>query len=152
MKPKRPTETDLLTLVQNEFNAQLPKDREAQAPVHAPAPQPMAKDSPAAGPTSFLPMVRITVAVPEDLRFRLKVTLMGQRRKSRNKMTQDEYCAKAIAAQLDLDEGGPDPRNQVAQVVAFLKECVSAGALTKGWAPKAKSLLESLGDFAPKSS
>lgn len=149
MKPKRPTEADLLTLVQNGFNAQLPKDREAQAPVPGPKPQNGGQDSPPADPTSFVPMVRITLAVPEDLRYRLKMTLMGHRRKSRVKMTQDEYCAKAISALLDLDEGGRNPRSQLAQFAAFLRDCLEEGALTKEWAPKAKALLEQLGDSGP---
>ena len=149
MKPKRPTEADLLTLVQNGFNAQLPKDREAQATAPGPKPQPGGQDATPADPSPFVPMVRVTLAVPEELRYRLKMILMGHRRKSRVKMTQDEYCAKAIGAQLDLDEGGPDPRTQLAQLAAFIRDCLREGTLTKGWAPKAKAFLESLGDTGP---
>ena len=40
MKPKRPTETDLLAIVQNGFQEQLPKDREARAPARRLPPTP----------------------------------------------------------------------------------------------------------------
>ena len=142
MKPKRPTETDLLALVQNGFNSQLPKDREAQTP----APVPKADEAPALAQPLSVQMVRITLAIPEDLRYRLQLVLMGHRRKNRSRMTQDEYCAKALCAQLDQDEGSPDIRNQLAKCTAFLRDCLREGALTKGWAPKAKALLGGLGD------
>ena len=102
MKPKRPTETDLLTLVQNGFNSQLPKDREAQASAPGPAPKAKEEEMPAAVPTPFASMVRITLAIPEDLRYSLKLALMGHRRKNRSRLTQDEYCANAISAYLGM--------------------------------------------------
>ena len=86
-------------------------------------------------------MVRITLAIPEEQRFRLKVVIMNQRRKYRSRMTQDEYCAKAIGAQLDMDEGAANPWTQLAQWVAFIKECLQGGALAEGWVPKAQALL-----------
>jgi hypothetical protein len=58
MKPKRPTETDLLAIVQNGFQEQLPKDREAQAPVAVPTPAPAS--NPVAAPLTVEPMVRLT--------------------------------------------------------------------------------------------
>jgi hypothetical protein len=91
MKPKRPTETDLLALVQNGFNAQRPKDRAAQASAPGPEPKPKANDSATTDPSPLVPMVRITLTVPEELRYRLKLTLMNQGRTVRNKMTQDEF-------------------------------------------------------------
>ena len=96
MKPKRPTETDLLAIVQNGFREQLPKDREAQSP--APVPVPTAIAPSATEPGALVPMVRITLAIPEDLRYRLKLAMMDHRRKSRSRITQDDYCAQAIAA------------------------------------------------------
>ena len=101
MKPKRPTETDLLAIVQNGFEAQLPKDREAQTPAPRPAPTAAPVPTPVADQAPFVPMVRITLAIPEDLRYRLKLAVMNHRRKSPDKMTQDEFCAQAIAAHLD---------------------------------------------------
>jgi hypothetical protein len=145
VKPKRPTEADLLAVIQDGFNSQLPMDRAAQASIPEVAPKPKAEDTPTTYSAPFVPMVRITLAIPEDLRYRLKMVVMGHRRKTRIKMTQDEYCAKAIGALLDLDEGGPDPRVQVAELAAFLRECIYDGALTKGWAPKAKELLKGIG-------
>ena len=127
MKPKRPSETDLLALVQNGFNAQLPMDRAAQ--------------NPAPGPATVVPMVRITLAIQEDLRYRLKLTMMNHKRRNRSSLTQDEYCARAISAQLDLDEGVAAPRNQVAQLAAFLSDCLREGALAESWVPKAQALL-----------
>ena len=146
MKPKRPTETDLLALVQDGFNAQLAKDREAMAPDSGPVPKPNPDAPPVAGPADFEPMVRITLAIQEDLRYRLKMVLMGHRRKSRSRMTQDEYCAKAIRTQLDLDEGGSAPLNQVTQLADFLRECLKAKAMAKAWVPKATALLEGIGN------
>lgn len=138
MKPKPPTETDLLTLVQNGFNAQLPMDRAAQAPDAAPAPKPKADE---AGPAAVVPMARITLTVPEELRYRLKLVLMNHRRTGRSRMTQDEYCTEAIGAQLDLEERGTDLRGQVAKVAEFLREGLRGKALTKGWDAKAQALL-----------
>lgn len=146
MKPKPPTETDLLTLVQNGFNAQLPVDRAAQAPDAAPAPKPKADE---ADPAAMVPMARITLTVPEELRYRLKLVLMNHRRAGRSRMTQDEYCAKAIGAQLDQEERGTDLRGQVAKVAEFLREGLRGKALTKGWDAKAQALLgelEKVGD------
>jgi hypothetical protein len=149
VKPKRPTEADLLAVIQDGFNSQLPKDREAQVPVSGPTPAAKGEDTPTADPVPFVPMVRITLTIPEDLKYRLKMALLGHRRKCRTKMTQDDYCAKAIGALLDQDEGGMDPRNQVAQLTAFLRECIRDDALAKGWAPKAKALLEGIGSAGP---
>ncbi|MDR3672735.1 MAG: hypothetical protein P4L36_17955 [Holophaga sp.] len=141
MKPKPPTETDLLALVQNGFNAQLPMDRAAQAPDAAPAPKPKADE---ADPSALVPMARITLTVPEELRYRLKLVLMNHRRTGRSRLTQDEYCAKAIGAQLDLEERGTDLRDQVAKVAEFLREGLRGKALTKGWDTKAQALLGEL--------
>ena len=142
MKPKPPTEADLLTLVQNGFNSQLPKDRAAQAAASEPVPGAQSGIAPAAEPGALVPMVRITLAVPEDLRFRLKLAMMSLRRKSQCRMTQDEYCAKAIAAQLDLEEDWDGAKGRDSQLAAFLGACVKEGGLTKAWMPKAKALLE----------
>jgi len=150
VKPKRPTETDLLAIVKNGFDTQLPKDREALAPAPAPAPAPAAKPeveaSPTtAGPGSIVPMVRITLAIPEDMRYRLKMSMMNHRRKHRDRMTQDEFCAQAIAAHLDQEERGANAAGHGGPLAAFLKDCLHDRGLTKGWAPKARALLESLG-------
>ena len=141
MKPKPPTETDLLTLVQNGFNAQLPVDRAAQAPEAALAAKPKAGE---ADPSALVPMARITLTVPEELRYRLKLVVLNHRRTGRSRMTQDEYCAKAIGAQLDLEERGTDLRGQVAKVAEFLREGLRGKALTKGWDAKAQALLGEL--------
>ena len=141
MKPKPPTETDLLTLVQNGFNAQLPVDRAAQAPEAAPASNPKGDE---ADPSALVPMARITLTVPEELRYRLKLVVLNHRRTGRSRMTQDEYCAKAIGAQLDLEERGTDLRGQVAKVAEFLREGLRGKALTKGWDAKAQALLGEL--------
>jgi hypothetical protein len=101
MKPKRPTETDLLAIVQNGFQEQLPKDREAQAPALAPTATPI----PVAATAAIEPMVKITLTIPEDMRYRMKIALMNLRRKNQDRLTQDEFCAQAIAAHLDLVEG-----------------------------------------------
>jgi hypothetical protein len=61
-------------------------------------------DAPTVEAGALVPMVRITLAIPEDLRFRLKLALMSLRRKRQSRMTQDEFCARAIAAQLDFEE------------------------------------------------
>lgn len=146
MKPKRPTETDLLAIVQNGFQEQLPRDRETQATASVPAilPEPEAKPA-AIEPAPAIPMVRITLAIPEDMRFRLKVAVMNHRRRHRDRMTQDEFCAQAIAALLDQEERGGSGRSQADPLAAFLKDCLSEGALTRGWAPKARALLADLG-------
>jgi hypothetical protein len=49
-------------------------------------------------------MVRITLAIPEELRYSLKLALMGHRRKDRSRLTQDEYCANAISAYLGQEQ------------------------------------------------
>lgn len=104
MKPKRPTETDLLAIVKNGFQEQLSRDREAQAP--APLPSPALVAPRAAEPAALVPMVRITLAIPEDLRYRLKLAMLDHRRENRSRITQDDYCAQAIAARLDQEELG----------------------------------------------
>jgi hypothetical protein len=86
-------------------------------------------------------MVRITLAIQEDLRYRLKLTMMNHRRRNRSRLTQDEFCARAIAAQLDLDEGVAAPRNQPAPLATFLSDCLREGALAEAWVPKAQALL-----------
>jgi hypothetical protein len=147
VKPKRPTETDLLALVQNGFNTQLPKDRAAQASAPGPAPMPKADDTAKAGPSPLAPMVRITLTIPEELRYRLKMTLMSQRRTTRNKMTQDEYCATAIADLLDLEEDKANPWSRAALLTTFIQNCLEEGGLTKEWVPRAKTLLKEISDF-----
>jgi hypothetical protein len=142
MKPKRPTETDLLALVQNGFNAQLPKDRAAQAPAREREPQPKGNDTAAADPPPLVPMVRITLTIPEELRYRLKMTLMNQRRTARSKMTQDEFGSRAIAALLEEFEKPSKPASREERLAAFLQECLREKALSKAWAPKAKHLLD----------
>ena len=146
MKPKRPTEIDLLTIVQNGFQEQLPRDREAQAaaPTSAALPEPEAKLA-TAEPTPGVPMVKITLAIPEDMRFRLKVAVMSHRRRHRDRMTQDEFCAQAIAAHLDQEERGASGGSQVDPLAAFLKDCLRERGLTRNWAPKARALLDELG-------
>lgn len=146
MKPKRPTETDLLALVQNGFNAQLPKDREAQAPAAGAAPKPKVEGTSTPEPAPFVPMVRITLTIPEELRYRLKMILINHGRTARGRMTQDEYCAMAIANRLDLDENIEGTRNRTSPLEAFLQDCLEGGGLTKEWAPKAKGLLKGLTD------
>gem|GEM_PF-6359679 len=92
-----------------------------------------------------MPMVRITLAVPEDLRFRRKLTMMSLRRKSQSRLTQDEFCARAIAAALDIEEKRERTKDQDSQLAVFLLGiCVKEGGLTKVWIPKAKALLESI--------
>lgn len=147
MKPKRPSETDLLALVQNGFNAQLPKDRAAQTPVQDAEPrlEAKAKASMETAPAPPVPMARITIAIPEELRYRLKLVLMNQRRMGRGKVTQDEFCAKAIGALLDLEAGGSDLQGQVAKLADFLRDGLRGKALTKGWDAKAQALLGELG-------
>ena len=146
MKPKRPTETDLLAIVQNGFQEQLPRDREAQATAPAPAARPEPETKPAmAEPAPGLPMVRITLAIPEDMRFRLKVAVMNHRRRHRDRMTQDEFCAQAIAAHLDQEERGTSSGAQEDPLASFLKDCLRERGLTRGWAPKARALLADLG-------
>lgn len=114
MKPKRPTETDLLAIVQNGFQEQLPRDREAQAATDPASPprqaQRMENPVPPLEPTA-----RITLTIPEDLRFRLRGALMNHQRRTRARMTQDAFCAMAIAAFLEQFErpshpGDPKPR------------------------------------------
>ena len=146
MKPKRPSEADLLNLIQNGFNSQLPRDRETQAPAPALASRPKAGDLHAGEPASRVPMVRITLTVPEDLRYRLKVAVLSHRRTSLPRMTQDEYCARAIGAQLDLDEGADDPGDTVVELVAFLRECMREGALAEAWEPKARAILSGISE------
>ena len=142
MKPKRPTETDLLAIVQNGFQEQLPKDREAQAP--APASTSVPAPTPVTAPVPLGPMVRITLAIPEELRYRLKLAVMNHRRKNQDRITQDEFCAQAIAARLDQMEGSADAGKQVEPLVSFLQECLRERGLARGWAPKAKTLLDNL--------
>jgi len=142
MKPKRPTETDLLTLVQNGFNSQLPKDREAQAPASGPAPKPKPEETPAAGPPPFVPMVRVTLAIPEDLRYSLKLALMEHRRKDRSRLTQDEYCANAISAFLSQEQEGTKHGDKADPLKTFIRDCMREGGLAEAWIPKAMALLE----------
>jgi len=109
MKPKRPSEADLLALVQNGFNTQLPQDREAQRPVPDPAPPAPPPEAPAA-PADFQgPLVRITLTIPEELRYQLKLALMERQRTTRTRMTQDAFCVQAIQAHLARERGGPNP-------------------------------------------
>lgn len=142
MKPRRPTESDLLAIVQNGFQEQLPKDREAQAPANAPAPS--AAVLAGVDPTATVPMVRITLAIPENLRYRLKLAMLDHRRKHRSRITQDEFCAQAIAAHLDQQDrcgtlpAGEDP------LAAFLRDCLNSRGMTKPWLPRAKALLAAL--------
>lgn len=142
MKPKRPTENDLLAIVQNGFHAQLPMDRAAQGPEAAPATKLKVGE---AKPAALVPMARITLTVPEELRYRLKLVLMNQRRSGRSRMTQDEYCAMAIGALLDLEGGGVDLRGQVAKLVEFVRDGLRGKALIKGWDVKAQALLGEIG-------
>ena len=143
MKPKRPSEADLLALVQNGFNAQLPKDRAAQAPAQEPGPKPKTQDGAAPPPAPAVPMARITLTIPEELRYRLKLLLMDYRRYGREKLTQDEYCALAIADLLDLDEDkARNPWHLCQLLVTFIQCCLEDGGLSKVWAPRAKNLLD----------
>jgi hypothetical protein len=89
-------------------------------------------------------MVRITLAIPEDLRYRLKLAVMNHRRKNQDRITQDEFCAQAIATRLDLMEGSTNVGRQVEPLVSFLQDCLRERGLARGWAPKAKTLLENL--------
>jgi hypothetical protein len=89
-------------------------------------------------------MVRITLTIPEDLRYRLKVAMMDHRRKHRCRITQDDFCAQAIAAHLDKQERRQAmPEGEVA-LAAFLRDCLNGNGLTKDWASKAKDLLATL--------
>ena len=145
MKPKRPSEADLLALVQNGFNAQLPKDRAAQAPPAETPPTLEAKGAPdtEAAPAPLVPMARITIIIPEELRYRLKLHLMNQRWHGRGKLTQDEYCATAIADLLDLDEDrGPNPWHHCSLLKRFIQSCLEGGGLSKVWESKVRLLLE----------
>jgi hypothetical protein len=89
-------------------------------------------------------MVRITLAIPEDLRYRLKLAMMDHRRKHRNRITQDDFCAQAIAAHLDREERSRAMAEHEDLLAAFLHDCLSGRGLTKNWAPKAKALLANL--------
>jgi uncharacterized protein YgfB (UPF0149 family) len=64
---------------------------------------------------------------------------------NQDKLTQDEFCAQAIAAHLNLVEGSTKAANQADPLVSFLQECLQGRGLAKAWAPKAKALLESRG-------
>jgi hypothetical protein len=143
MKPKRPTEQDLLSLVQNGFNTQLAKDREIQGTrpePEAPPGEPIDLHVPEGAPSS--PLVRMTLSVPEELRFRLKVLLMNQQRRTHHRMTQDEFCAIAIADLLDREEGGPDPWARFDLMTLFLQTCMDSQGLAPEWEAKAKALLQ----------
>jgi len=89
-----------------------------------------------------VPMVRITLAIPEDLRFRLKLALMSLRRKRQSRMTQDEFCARAIAAQLDFEENREGAKARESQLAVFLGTCVKEGGLTKATSPMPSSSLK----------
>ena len=141
MKPRRPTENDLLAIVQNGFESQLPKDLEAQAPAPGTSSQPVGQP---AAIVPLVPMVRITLTIPEELRYRLKMAVMTQRRATRDRLTQDEFCAHAIAAHLDKDERGRALPEREDQLAAFLRDCLNGKGLTKNWVPKAKALLATL--------
>lgn len=130
-----------MAVIQNSFNAQLPQDREALAAAAEPASKPRVDDPSGADP-GFVPMVRITLAVPEDLRYRLKMVLMDHQRKSRARMTQDEFCAKAIGAHLDQEEGRAGAGDRGKELATFLGTCMQEGALAAAWIPRAKALLE----------
>ena len=95
-------------------------------------------------------MVRITLAIPEDLRYRLKLAMMDHRRKSRSRITQDDYCAQAIAARLDLERQGLSPGGPEHPLAVFLRDCLGGQGLTKGWALKAKALLGGLAAASPE--
>jgi hypothetical protein len=143
VKPKRPTEKDLLALVQNGFNTQLPKDRAAQAPAQDTGPKAEAKGGAEATPASSVPMARITLTIPEALRYRLKLLLMDYRRFGRERLTQDEYCAMAITALLDLDEDkARNPWHLCHLLVTFIQGCLEDGGLSKAWEPGARILLD----------
>jgi len=60
-------------------------------------------------------------------------------------MTQDEFCAQAIAAQLDRDQAQAEAKWPGNPLAAFIKDCLADKALVRGWAPKAKKLLDDLG-------
>jgi hypothetical protein len=131
MKPKRPTETNLLAIVQNGFQEQLPKDREAQTQPPAPAPATTSVLAPVAGSAPMEQMVKITLTIPEDLRYRMKLALMNLRRKNQDRLTQDEFCTQAIAARLDLVEGSAKAGNKADPLVSFLQECLGGRGLAK---------------------
>jgi hypothetical protein len=86
-------------------------------------------------------MVRITLAIPEDLRYRLKLAMMDHRRKNRSRITQDEFCAHAIAAHLDQEDQPWAMHSDEEPLAAFLRDCLKGGGLTRDWASRAKALL-----------
>ena len=143
MKPKRPSEADLLALVQNGFNAQLPKDRAARAPAQETGPKPEAKGATEADPAPLLPMARITITIPEELRYRLKRLLLDCSRHGPGKLTQDEYCATAIADLLDRDQDkARNPWKHFELLVTFIQCCLEDGGLSKTWESRARNVLE----------
>jgi hypothetical protein len=89
-------------------------------------------------------MVRITLATPEDLRYRLKLAMMDHRRKNRSRTIQDEFCMEAIVAHLNRDERDRTMPEIADPLAAFLRDCLDNRGLTRIWAPKAKALLATL--------
>jgi len=137
VKPERPKESDLLAIVQSGLQEQLARDRNPlpRSPGSGTSSQGIPESS------SCLPMVRITLSIPEDLRYRLKLAMMDHRRTHRKRITQDEFCAQAIAEKLDAEENARCRGTAESALAAFLKECLEAGGLDQDWTPRAEALL-----------
>lgn len=139
MKPKRPSETDLLAVVQNGFQEQLQLDREPHIPpVHHGRPS-----LPEARPSTAAPaaQVRITLTIPEGLRYRIKLAVMDQRRSSHPRLTQDEFCAEALQFHLEKRERDKEAGEILSKVRTFLKACIQTRGLKRPLAGEAEALV-----------
>lgn len=115
------------------------KDLEAQGPQARTTP---AQAEAPAVPPPVVPLARITLTIPEELRYRLKLAVMNHRRVHRDHMTQDEFCVQAITSHLEREDPGPSPDHAPDPLVAFLHDCLTNKGLNRTWAAKAEALLK----------
>lgn len=144
-KPKKPTEEDMMSVLTQAFISQ--RNRDLGVTPSNPVPPAPAPVSPRPAPDpNFNPMTKISPVIPQDLKYRLSAFLVTLSRKTRSRVTQDQYVAKAISNQLDEDESGHDPWEAADQLSEFLRNAMREGALAEGWVSQAKALLDSISD------
>lgn len=140
MKPKRPTETDLLAVVQNGFQEQLSMDREpskAQVKDRARIAALETEDPPLTPRAN----VRMTLSIPEELRYRIKLSVMDQRRKGQPRLTQDEFCTEALRLHFESQDLLAHTICTLEKVRVFLDACNQAKAFTRARSIEASAMV-----------
>jgi hypothetical protein len=142
-KPKKPTEGDLMSIIQQGFNTQreqdLAKQKVADVPVKV-LTRTQASDA------SFVPRVKISPMVPLELKNQMDLYLLTWSQRYRSRFTLDAFCTKAISNLLTSSEAGGDPWEHVDKLSGFLRTLLKEEALTGDWVSQAKSLLDGITD------